>query len=53
MVEPASRPCFFVRAALGPAGWPCFVSAFVGLAISGAVLTEKEITVGFSGLSLW
>ena len=24
-----------------------------GLAIGGAVLTEREVAVGFSGLSLW
>ena len=49
-----------------PAGWPhfCFIEMSIvslavdlgkmdGLAISGAVLTEANIAVGFSVLSMW
>ena len=51
-----SWPRFFVRAAVGLA-----IGKAVGLAIGGAVslaigeavLTGIDVTVGFSGLSLW
>ena len=61
-MDPTSRPRFFVRAAVDPAGWPC-LGAVVGLAvgldeadglaIGGAILTGVDITIGFSELSLW
>ena len=59
MVDPISRPRFFV---VDTGGWPRF-GAIVGLAvdlgradglaIDGAVSTELDVAVGFSGLSLW
>ena len=49
-----NRLCFFVGIAVGPAGWLCFfVSAAIGLAIDRAVLTGREIAIGFFELSLW
>ena len=30
-----------------------FVGAVVGLAIGGAILTEREVAAGFFGLFLW
>ena len=51
-MELADWAYFFVKAAMSPAGWLCFVGALVGQAIGGAILIEKEIAVGFSGLSL-
>ena len=50
VVEPTSRPRFFVGAVVGLA---VGLSGADGLAIGGAVLTEADIAVGFSGLSLW
>ena len=61
VVDLAGWPRFFVGAAVDPASWPLFeavVGLVVGLvradglAIDRAVLTEREIAVGFSGLSL-
>ena len=62
MVDPAIQPHFFVGAAVSLAGWPRFfdgvvvslvIDGVVGLAIGGAVLTGIDVTVSFSGLSLW
>ena len=44
---------FFIGAAIGPVGQPYFLNALEGPAIGRAVLTEREITLGFSGLFLW
>ena len=48
VVDLAGQPRFFVRAAVGLA-----ISKAMGLAISEAILTKTNITIGFSGLSLW
>ena len=64
VVDPTSRPHFYVGAAMSPADRPCFfVGAVVGLAISlgradglvigKAVLTGADVAVSFYGLSLW
>ena len=59
VVDPIGRPRFF---AMDPAGRPRFgavvgfaigLSGADGLAIGGAVSTGADVTVGFSGLSLW
>ena len=47
MVDLAGWLYFFVRAAVG-----LDIGGMVGLAIGGAVLTEIDITINFSGLSL-
>ena len=64
VVDLADWPRFFVRAAMGSAGWPCF--RFIGISIMGvdlggvdslaigeAVSTGVDVAIGFSGLSLW
>ena len=62
VVDPTGWPHFFVEAVMDPAGWPRFraivglavgLGEADGLAIGGAVLTGREVAVGFSGLSLW
>ena len=64
VVDPTSRSLFFVGAAVGLAGWPCFfVGAVVGLvvglsgadglAIGEALSTEADVAVSFSGLFFW
>ena len=54
VVDLVGRPHFFVRAPVGLISWPrFFVGAAIGLAIGGAILTGREVVVGFSGLSLW
>ena len=62
VVDPIGWPRFFVEAAVDPASWPRFravVGLAVGLveadglAIGGAVLTRREVAVGFSRLTLW
>ena len=44
----ASQPRFFIGAAVGLA-----IGGAMGLAIGRAVLTETDVAVGFSELSLW
>ena len=55
VVDPIGRPRF--GAVVDPAGWPRFLAIGLGradgLAIGGAVSTESDIAIGFSGLSLW
>ena len=53
VMDLTSWPRFFVGAVIGPISWPLFVGTFVGLAIGRAILTGREVAVGFSGLSLW
>ena len=54
VVDPISQPRFFVGAVMGPASWPrFFIGACVSLAIGRAVLTGREVAVGFFGIFLW
>ena len=54
VVDLASRPRFFIRAAMGLAGRPrFFVGAVMVLAIGEAISTGANVAVGFFGLSLW
>ena len=62
VVDPTGWPRFFVGAAVdspGRLGFRVVVGLAIGqgradgLAIGGAVLTGREVTVGFSGLFLW
>ena len=56
VVEPTSRPRFFVGAAVELAGRLCVglaIGGAVSLVIGGAVSTGANVAVGFFGLSLW
>ena len=61
VVDPIGWSRFFIGATVDPAGRPGFgavvgwavsLGGTDGLAISGAILTGREIVIGFSGLSL-
>ena len=43
VVDPTGLPHFFVRAVMSLTGWPRFDNALIGLAIGGAILTEREV----------
>ena len=48
VIDIIGRSCFLIGAAIGLA-----INRMMGLAIDRVILTEMDIIVGFSELSLW